>query len=164
MRPAWFRLLELNNQRSRFGLTVPFLVGACLERSEQALEPDVVRNCLASLLQSMRDETPSSHVIRISECDRLHQPVAAPIPGMITSGIGIPIPPAIGTPARLYIEQQYLVGPPTIESASQGLWQLLGTCLSAGQFSFRGGSYHAFDNEDRALLTSAATVKEEDEG
>lgn len=165
MRPAWLKLLLLNNQRRRFGLTFPFLVGALREPPGAVSATEVAVGELKRLLESMRDDTPESHVIRIAECDRLHQPVAAPIPGMFNLGVGYAAIPSLKNGrVSLYVSEQYLQGKrPSVETVSNSLWNLSAAAISERRFSFDRGSFRVFDDWDLGLIRDALAMADEDE-
>jgi hypothetical protein len=165
MRPAWLKLLLLNNQRIRFGLTFPFLVGALREPPGAATDTNVAEGELKRLLVSMRDETPESYAIRISECDRLHQPVAAQIPGVYSAGVGFAaIPSPTNGRVSLYVSEQYLLGAPRgIDAVSNPLWTMSATAISERHFSFHDGSFHGFDDRDLGFIREALAMADEDE-
>ena len=147
MLPAWFKLLLLNNQRIRFGLTFPFLIGALRAPPGVATATDTARDELTELLKSMRNDTPESHVIRIAECDRLHQPVAAPIPAGFSPGVGFAaIPSPTSGRVSLYVSEQYLLSaPPSVDAVSNSLWNMSAAPIAERHFSYREGAFHSFD-------------------
>src|SRR5260221_2735595 len=92
MWPVWFKLLEQFRRDGRFGLTFPFLLGALRTPPGLTIAADELnRGELTTLLESMRDNTPPSHYVRIALCDWLHEPVAAALRGPHPPTIGLPI-------------------------------------------------------------------------
>ncbi len=167
MRPPWFKLLVHNqNARRRFGLTLVFLLGATRTPPGRVIndEQENVAQFLA-LITSMRDETPDSHYIAVGECDRLRQPVANP-----TWNYGQPSPLYRALRARatnrasLVFQPQYFPHPARgIESVREALWPLLAAPVTAGTFSFYGGRYHKFGQNDRAFIADALSLPDDDE-
>lgn len=162
MRLTWLKLLLLNK---RFGLTLPFLVGALREPPGAALATEAAAGELKRLLVSMRDDTPESHIIRIAECDRLHQPVAAPFPGVYNMGIGFAAIPSLKNGrVSLYVAEQYLLGaPPRVDAVLSSLWNMSAAAISERRFSFHGGSFCEFDNRDLGFIRDALAMADEDE-
>jgi hypothetical protein len=163
MRPAWFKLLLLNSERHRFGMTLPFLVGALQEPSGQALSSEAAFLELRKVLESMRDETPPSHVIRIAECDRLHQPVAAPINAMFRLPDNVPIVSPRTQRSALFVAREYLESGDTLDAALDSLWRANENPLSEGRYSYRGGAFQSFDAADRAFVEAALSMADDDE-
>jgi hypothetical protein len=165
MYPGWLKLLLLNNQRIRFGLTFPFLVGALREPPGAVTDTNVAAGELKRLLVSMRDDTPESYTIRIAECDRLHQPVAAPIPGGYGAGVGFAaIPSPTNGRVSLYVSEQYLPGASRgIDAVSNSLWIKSATTISERRFSFNDGAFQRFDDRDLAFIREALTMVYDDE-
>jgi len=125
MGPPWFRLLDQYRREGHFGLTPSFLVGALRTPPGAVLDEQTSLAEFRALLESMRDETPSGFHVRIGECPRLRQPVAAafigtPAPG--DSSLGEPIPPREGLPPKLYAWPQYFAN--ASRSASSKLFWL----------------------------------------
>lgn len=162
MLPSWLKLLLLNK---RFGLTFPFLIGALREPPGATTVADTARDELTKLLKSMRDDTPASHVIRIAECDRLHQPVAAPIPRGYSPGVGFTaIPSRTSERVSLYVSKQYLVGVlQSIDAVSDSLWNVIAAPVAERHFSFYEGAFHRFDDRDLGFIRDALAMADEDE-
>jgi hypothetical protein len=162
-RPKWFKLLLLNRQRHRFGLTLPFMVGALQAPPGKELSAEAARAELRDLLLAMREETPISHVIRISECDRLRQPVAAPILSMFRLPDDVPLVSPYTGRAALYSSIQYVPASRSFDELVDSLWALNGTVLSQGLYSFRRGEFVSFDGDDFEFLNAADLIPDDAE-
>jgi hypothetical protein len=133
--PPWFRLLDRYRRDGHFGLTPSFLVGALRDQGDvsggRASEED-----LRHLLVSMRDETPAGFTVRIAECDKLRQAVAAVLPSvsLIRDAAGERVS------ATLYAWPQYFASESrTVESLLRGLWPTFGAPIQEGRFSLAAG-------------------------
>lgn len=150
---TWLKLLVHNNKVRRFGLTLPFLVGA-LRINGEGLRS--AKDELFGILQSMRDESASEHTVRIAECDRLHQPVAAIIPGWARPAIGKGIPSPQGGRTSLYIEEQYLIaGGSSLDALNTEFVDRAVELVDGSAFSFQNGEYREFMEEDLAFIRDA---------
>lgn len=165
LQPQWFRLLEFNRHK-RFGLTFPFLIGALRTPPGLVVAGEEANFAeLHALLGSMRDHTPHSRYVRIAECDRLRQAVAAP--GFLRfrpPGVDRQIPsPAHGVCA-LYVQPQYIPDEVRgIASVAESLWRECAQAILTGNFSFRNGSFQSFDDADLRFIREAFLAPEDDE-
>lgn len=159
---AWFKLLLHNNARRRFGLSIPFMIGCTQQPPGTRLTGPEVRDALRSLLVAMRDTTPEAYVIRIAECDRLREPVAAPI----MAGYGFPdcvgIPQIDGRRTALFVGREYMGDGRDIEVVEQAIWRLNEEPLTTGNYSKRGGQWLPFNGDDVEFALSAAAYPDED--
>ncbi len=162
MRPRWFKLLMHNNARHRFGLSFPYMVGALQDPPGRHLTEAEARRELGMLLVAMRDETPDTHLIRISECDRLRQPVAAPI----HSAFRLPDQTGIRSPhsnrTSLFVAAEYLGGGDTVEAVADSIWRLNGEPLSEARYSYRAGQFELFGEADRRFAIEVFALPDED--
>lgn len=107
--------------RVAMGLTPSFLVGALRTPPGAVLDRESSLAELRALLESMRDESVGSLVVRIAECPKLQQPVAALVSGAPGS-LGEPIVGSDGSPSCLYAWPQYLAkGSRDVESLAAAL-------------------------------------------
>ena len=165
MHPAWFKLLQYNRDK-RFGLTLPFLVGALRIPPGRLISDDASNLAqLRALLESMRDHTPDEYYIKIAKCDRLQQPVAAPGPrGYRPASIDKPLPTPTRSNCALFASPQYLIDETGgIDALVESLWAAVGTPISNGLFSFRDGSFQPFDERDLRFIRDALASGREDE-
>jgi hypothetical protein len=165
MRPTWFKLLE-HHRENRFGLTLPFLVGAIRVPVGKTLlaEDDNYREFQA-LLESMRDDTPDLYYIRIAECDRLRQPVVSPCPSLYRPGsVDKRIPSRARNGCWLYVQPDYLPEEERgIASLVESMWRHSAQPILDGKFSYRNGSFQPFDENDLRFIREALAAVSEDE-
>jgi len=164
MWPLWFRLLEQRDRDGGFALTLPFLVGAVTETSG-ARAGKALYETLVAVLESMRDETPHTSFVRVSECDLLHQPVANKIGRDYRPGAGFrPVPSPVDGRASLFVEAKYLVDPARgIESVAETVWDLCSLAILKSRFTFKDGRYVAFEADDRDFIARATAMAERSE-
>jgi hypothetical protein len=164
MWPLWFKLLEQRERDRGFALTFPFLVGAIRSVTGSPRNEATFTELLA-LLASMRDETPESDYVRISECDRLHRPVANKMTSYFTPGVGFTaVPSPLHGRSSLFVQTKYLPDAARgIESIAATLWDLCGPAISDSRFSFKNGDYVAFSQEDQDFVLRATLMSDDDE-
>jgi hypothetical protein len=99
--PPWAKLLQLQQDDGRLGLTPSFLIGALRKLPGDVLGRDLGRPELRVLLEMIRDdETTHGKVVTIFECQNIFQPVVA----LSTSTApGDPIVSPTDGRARLYV-------------------------------------------------------------
>jgi hypothetical protein len=149
-------LLIHNNARHRFGLSFPFMVGALQDPPGRKLAPKGGRDALSNLLISMRDETPGSHLVRVSECDRLRQPVAAPIHSAFRLPDQVGIQSLQANRTSLFVSPEYLADDgDSIEAVIASIWRLNGDAITEGRYSFRAGRFDVFDATDHQFAAEA---------
>jgi len=165
MGPPWFRLLDQYRREGHFGLTPSFLVGALRTPPGAVLDEQTSLAEFRALLESMRDETPSGFHVRIGECPRLRQPVAAAFFGTTAAGnssLGEPISSREALPPKLYAWPQYFANESRdVQSLATALWGVFGTPICAGRFSYRDGAFQPFDASDLEFIQRA--LKHEDD-
>ena len=165
MAPAWFKLLQYNRDK-RFGLTLPFLVGA-LRNPPGRVISDTIRNLadLRTLLEAMRDDTPDGYYIQIAKCDRLQQPVAAPGPqNYRPTSVDTPLPSPSRRDCSLFASPQYVTNDTAgIDALAESLWAAVGIPISNGLFSFRDGFFQTFDESDFQFIRDALASGWEEE-
>lgn len=161
MQPKWFRLLyeqqygHAISVHGGVGLTPSFLVGAM--RTPPGEPRDVIssRGELSALLESMRDNV-SGKLVGIGECRNLRQPRASLAEVGALGHLGDAVLLSDGSPSKLYAWRQYFARPSRdIESLGDGLWNLLESSISEGRFSYRGGTWQKFDEDDLAFIRRA---------
>lgn len=156
MAPLWFKLIQHRNNTGGFGLTIPYLVGALRASPSNDIDKPNFQQLL-SLLISMRDETPSSHYVHVSECDSLLQPVVN-----ISSSFFKPSPSSHQIFSRLTnrpslsLQVKYVPDRSReIDSAAEELWLVSAHVIERGYFSFRDGAFRPFDERDLAFIRDA---------
>lgn len=172
MRPPWFRLLREQQQGQgitaagpapggRVGLTVPFLIGAIRTPPGTVREPAESRSDLASLLESMRDSSSGRSVV-IGECANLLQPRVSLAGGGALGNSGDAVVRDDGSPSNLFAWSQYFARDTRgVESLVEGLWNLLGSAIREGRFSYRAGAWQEFNDDDLAFIQRA--LRDEDD-
>lgn len=155
MRPKWLRLIDAHQRKGGFGLTPPFLLGALRTPPGAVLDEPRTRAEFRELLESMRNETPGGTIVRISECSRLRQPIAAVVHGM-AGGLGESVVHADGSPSNLFAWPDYFVNESrNVESLTAALWKIMGPVMCEGRFSYREGAYQPFDVPDMQFIERA---------
>lgn len=166
MQPKWFQMLYEQQyghgitahgpaSGGRVGLTPSFLVGAMRTPPGAVRNPASSRRELSALLESMRDNV-SGTLVCIAECNRLHQPIASLTEGAALGHLGDAILLSDGSPSKLYAWQQYFArASRDVESLADGLWNILGSSICEGRFSYRGGTWQEFDEHDLAFIRQA---------
>jgi hypothetical protein len=146
------------------GLTLQFLLGALrVPTGATASLSGPIE--LTRLLESMRDETPASHCVRIAECDRLRQPVAMLLRLPYQPGVGFAsLPSPRSGRVSLYVSQQFLADASGgVNTAAGTLWEIVGPYISTGHFSFSEGRAQDFSEGDLMLIRDAFAIPDEDE-
>ena len=147
-------------------MTVAFLLGAIRLPIGRVIEGEEQNRAqFVSLLQSMRDETPDTHYIHIGECDRLHQPVANPT---IRYGVLNPLYRHLASPVsgqvRLVLQPNYFPHPMRgMDSVVETLWPKLIVPVMGGTFSFHRGHFHRFGANDRAFISQALSLPDDED-
>lgn len=154
MQPKWFKLLY-EQQYERVGLTPSFLLGAMRTPPGAVHDDNTSRRELSDLLKSMRDNA-SGKLVCIAECNSLHQPIASLTEGAALGHLGDAILLPDGLPSKLYAWPQYFAGASRdVESLVDGLWTILGSSIREGRFSYRGGSWQQFNEQDLTFIRRA---------
>ncbi len=164
MGPPWFRLLDQYQREGHFGLTPSFLVGALRTPPGAVLDLQTSLAEFRALLESMSDETPSRFHVRIAQCPRLRQPIAALISTTAAAGssLGEPIATHGGLPPKLYAWPEYFADDSRdVGSLGRALWVVFGTPICEGRFSYRDGAFQLFDASDLEFI-QRALEREED--
>ena len=167
MQPKWFQLLEEQRygkglspsgptNTQRLGLTVAFLVGALREPPGMKLEDEPSVEEIRNLLSGMMSPAGlGSSVVRIYECDKLHEPTAC-LSDAKSGSLGDAVLLPDGSPSRLYAWPQYFSGDSRdLQSIAKRLWGLLHEHIRNGKFSHRLGSYQQFNDDDRTFVKRA---------
>jgi hypothetical protein len=154
--PPWAKLLQLQQDDGRLGLTPSFLVGALRNRPGNALGCDPGRAELRVLLEMMRDDVATQlKVVTIFECQNIVQPVAA----LSTSQApGDPIVSPTDGRARLFVWPWISARRPVdIDWLVDALWMHYGTAISTGHFSYSRAlrTFHPFDRSDEEFIARA---------
>jgi hypothetical protein len=162
----WLKLLRAHNKNRGYGLTLPFLVGA-LRIPIGSVVVDEKQNIddVKNLLLSMRDNTPDTSYVSVTECDRLHQPVFAESSSYYT-------PPDVYTRIAtlnsgkcfLYVAPNILPNEKqSVEELLDKLWKINGDSILRGTFSFSNGGFTKFSGKDYALIDSANLIGDDEE-
>lgn len=164
MWPLWFKLLEQRNREKGFALTLPFLIGATRLAAGSAVSEAATIRDLSELLRSMRDEAPESDYVRISECDRLLQPVVNKMANIGHPGVGfVPVPSPVHGRQSLFVQVKYLAdGAQCTARAAETFWRTLGSAISSSRFTFENGKYLTLSEEDIAFVRRAAAISEDE--
>ncbi len=166
MQTGWFQLLYEQQYGSgitahgpasggRVGLTPPFLIAGM--RKPPGAVRDLVRSRgeLNGLLESMRDNV-SGKLVCIAECHNLRQPRASLVEVGALGHLGEAVLLADGSPSKLYAWRQYFARPSRdVESLADGLWNILESPISEGRFSYRGGTWQEFNEDDLRFIRRA---------
>lgn len=161
MKPAWFKLIEEWRKGERFGLTIPFLVGALRDWPGRPLGLTAGVEELRILLESIRDETPQGVTMRLYDCDKLQELALAPVDGIPQACFHITSPHR-AVPA-FYVENGTVPdGGTSLDDVVAALWQRYGADIEAGNFSRRARVFQPFDANDRALISAAITRLDDD--
>jgi hypothetical protein len=158
----WFDLLRLQRQKGNVGLTLPFLLGASrTPPGEVVVAEEIGYGQFWGLFEEMRDETPTSHVVRIARCTTLHQPVAALYSRNETMNLAEAIASTAANRLNLFVEHRYRgsgKGPEVVDA----LWDRIGSYVIRGAFSHNDGEYGPFSSNDLDFISRAARDKEFD--
>ncbi|MBI4591572.1 MAG: hypothetical protein HY725_22330 [Candidatus Rokubacteria bacterium] len=165
MGPAWFRLLDQYRREGYFGLTPSFLVGALRNPPGAVLDEQTSLAEFRALLQAMMDETPSGFLVRIAQCPRLRQPVAAALPGTPTlanASLGEAISSRGGAASQLYVWPEYFSDESRgLESVTAALWKVFGRPTCEGRFSYRDAAFQPLDADDLRFIRRAFEAQDE---
>lgn len=165
MGPAWFRLLNQYRREGHFGLTPSFLVGALRIPPGAVLDEQTSLAEFRALLQAMVNETPSGFLVRIAQCPRLRQPVAAALsgtPALADASLGEAIAFHGGAASRLYVWPEYFSDESRgLESVTVALWRVFGRPICEGKFSYRAGAFQPFDADDLWFIRRAFEAEDE---
>lgn len=149
--PRWFRLLQ-EWQTRRYGLTLPFLIGAlrCGSPSREPLAD------IAALLTAFREEAPEEHFILVARCYNIQEIVAAPGLGGPPSR-GIPFFSSVQERNTLFIEAPIFAESAeiTIEAATHALGREYGQYIARGDYSVQNGVWAPFTAKDLVFIGSA---------
>jgi hypothetical protein len=152
MKPPWLLLLE-QRQKSGFGLTLPFLLGALRSPPGKPFTTEAeAQDALGALLESMGKDAPENYTVRIAHCDKTQQAVAALVymPQEWCKKVG-----AAGS---LYISPEYIKGKKQPEKA---LWRLCKKSVLSGSFSFIEGKQQNFNDQDLEFISGALATEAE---
>ena len=158
MHPLWYHLLYEQQYgqgitsigptgKPQVGLTPPFLLGAIHDAA-------VGRNELLALLESMRDNS-TGRLVHIAECDIIHQPRASLTDGAM-GHLGEAVLSSDGSKSHLYASPHYFaVASREVESLTNGLWAILGSPISNGQFTYRDADWRSYEPYERDFIKRA---------
>jgi len=164
MQSKWFQLLHEQKygdgitahgaaSGGRLGLTPSFLLGAMRTPVGAVRSLASSRGELTDLLESMRDNV-SGELVGIAECQSLHQPTIRLLGNGL--GQGDAVPPSDGSRSNLYAWPQYFARVSRdVESLADGLWSILEPSILGGRFSYRGGTWQEFNEDDLAFIRRA---------
>ena len=164
MQSKWFQLLHEQKygdgitahgaaSGGRLGLTPSFLLGAMRTPPGAVRSLASSRGELTALLESMRGNV-SGELVGIAECQSLHQPTMRLMGNGL--GQGDAVPPSDGSRSNLYAWPQYFARVSRdVESLADGLWNILEPSILGGRFSYRGGTWQEFNEDDLAFIRRA---------
>lgn len=167
MQSKWFQLLYEQQyghgitthgpaSGNRVGLTPSFLIGAM----RTPLGTASGRGELTALLESMRDSVSGKQVVSIRECNNLHQPIAS-LTEEAMGHLGDAVLLSDGSPSKLYAWAQYFARTSRdVNSLADGLWNILGSSICEGRFSYRDGTWQEFNDHDLAFIRRAFETAE----
>lgn len=166
MIPFWLKLLRANNNNGGYGRTLPFVIGA-MRTPPGSVVTDESKNIaeVKALLSSIKEDTPDTSYISLAICDRLRQPVFAEgssfysMPEMyarLTESNSGKITFYIA-PAIMSREDE------SIENLARLLWERNGEAILQGNFSYSSGAFAKYSEGDLALISSAASLADEEE-
>lgn len=148
--PRWFRILKAWQTR-RYGLTLPFLIGA-LDGESRVGEP---LDEVARLLVAFRDEAPEDHFVLVARCYNISEIVAA---------LGVGKPPNRGLPIfsevqereALFVEASIFAdaAETTVNSAAMGLAREYANQIKSGNYSIESGVWRPFSSKDLSFIAS----------
>lgn len=150
------RLLRAQKRRGKFGLTPSFLLGALRTPIGDIRDIERSRTEFVSLMRSMTASV-GEELIRIAECPRLGQPVAAALLGPASPSFGVRVSLPAQVTSTLYVWTQYCDGKDDLDSVSASLWRIFEAPVCAGNFSFstKLNCYQAFDGADLKFIEEA---------
>ena len=153
----WFDLLRLQQQRGNVGLTLPFLLGASrTPPGDVVVAEEFSYGQFWGLFEEMRDETPTSHLVRIARCTTLHQPVAALYSRHMPMNLAEAISSTVVNRLSLFVEHRYR-GSGKGSEVVDTLWNRIGSYVMRGAFSHNDGEYGPFSSNDLDFITRATT-------
>jgi hypothetical protein len=163
-RPLWFQMLLAwkEEDRTRTGLTLPFLIGAALRNSIELRvldEAEAFRE-LADLLTAIWHEVPSTHVVRIGYCKKVKAPVAgvylADDPDGRYKATLVPYPrnqKSRRGRGELLAEDQYFAGEPKdFNALAAGLDREVGEAICSGRLSRESGRNVDYTKDDKLFI------------
>lgn len=162
--PDWFTLLRFcQDYGGRYGLTLPFIIGACRSRTSKHATAAGFED-LHRLLTSMRDHISETRYVLINECNMLRQPVAALGYTHFKSPGYVHIKSPGHDYCSLLVQPQYIPDETRgFDSAAERLWQIYQAAISKGWFSHRNGEYRPFDDADHNYIERAFSTRYEDD-
>jgi hypothetical protein len=103
----------------------------------------------------MRDNV-SGKVVCIAECKNLHQPIISLTEGGALGHLGDAVLLSDGSRSKLYAWPHYFARVSRdVESLADELWNILEPSILGGRFSYRGGTWQEFDEDDLAFIRRA---------
>ena len=137
-------LLDTWRAKGKFGLTIPFLVGAARLKG---LTDGAAIESLRSLLKELQT---ANVTFRLGYCDKADDLILAPV---INLPAGCSKIFDNGLPTTLWVQSD-LVNSGRVESSElvQMLWDRYGSDLDAERYSCTKGKYHSFTQEDFTLI------------
>lgn len=161
MKPPWLKLTEQWQATGHFGLTVPFLVGALRRWPNQPLGEAEGIEQLRCLLISIRDNAPADCIIRLYRCDKINDLALALVSNIPQFCVSFQRSSA--TIPSLYVEKNLLSqNSASFDDLVDVLWLRYGEIIEAETFSLCQGTFRAFDDNDKALISDAASHADED--
>jgi hypothetical protein len=140
-------LLHTWQEKGKFGLTFPFIVGAL--RLKGLLNGSASEAC-NSVLKQLEG---ANVIYRLAYCDKADDFILASINNRPDGCNQIR---SNGNPTSLWVQHDLIAGE-GVESVDlfQALWQRYGSDIEAERFSCIKGEYHPFNQQDLALIDEA---------
>jgi hypothetical protein len=110
------------------------------------------------LLQDILDSAPDCFSLRLSRCDRLHQPIVAPFKAPYRPH-GVPLLSKVQGRDTLFVDPEFVEEIRSLQAVSERLWRELGAAICEGRFSFENGSYNRFNKKEERLIRDCLTYE-----
>lgn len=154
MKPDWFKLCEDWQSSGRFGLTIPFVLGA-LRRSPKHLLGNVVGlEEVRALLVSLRDDAPHEVLMRLYMCERADDLVLARVGAPPQYCVAFP-PPNHSEPALFVEKSVLLAGDPSFDGLVAYIWRRYESAILTETFSRQNGEFRAFTDVENEFIRRA---------
>lgn len=138
-------LLDTWGDNGKFGLTLPFIVGALRLKG---FSDGSVSDSFSSMLKELQT---SSIIYRLAYCDKADDLILAPVN---RSPDGCKRILANGASTKLWVQHD-LVDNNESDNLYNVLWKRYGLDLESERYSCTNGKYHTFTSEDLALVEKA---------
>ena len=158
MNIKWFQIVQ--NYPTKFGLTIPFILGALRQPVGQVLPSDVSLEELRAFLVSLRDDAPNPYNVIIRGCTDLSEPIVTLSNTAPTGFLRFDSPSK--QECTLYFQSFYglVIYDGDFESLVESLWKRYEQIISEGQFSSLGDNkWEAFGESDLTKLKSYCNIE-----